>query len=189
MKKADNFDAKKWLVENKITTQSRIKEGLSEEDLVVGTMYDLYFKDKPSWKWFKGVKLSEITPTELIFRWEGSNGGWDIDVDKKEFLENDYIKPSELAESFGILQDKPLEYVLVVYDTTDESDPTPPIQMIFTSESEENLKMSKFDLLQIINDIDSKVSLDSFETEGPMLSDEFKSRYGYSIPRNLLYVI
>jgi hypothetical protein len=26
MKKADNFDAKQWLVENKITTQSRINE-------------------------------------------------------------------------------------------------------------------------------------------------------------------
>jgi len=94
MKKADNFNPGKWLVENKITTQSRIKEGLSEENLSVGQMYDLYFKDKPSWKWFKGVKLSEITPTELIFRWEGSNGGWDINVDKKEFLENDYIRPS-----------------------------------------------------------------------------------------------
>ena len=120
MKKADNFDAKKWLVENKITTQSRIKEASRE---------------------------------------------------------------------FGILQDKPLDYILVVYDTTDESDPNPPIQMIFTSEAEENLVMSKFDLLKIINDIDSKVSLDTFETEGPMPYDEFKSRYGYSIPHNLLYVI
>ena len=26
MKKADNFDASKWLVENKITTQSRLNE-------------------------------------------------------------------------------------------------------------------------------------------------------------------
>ena len=26
MKPADNFDAKKWLVENKITTQSRLNE-------------------------------------------------------------------------------------------------------------------------------------------------------------------
>jgi len=30
MKKADNFDAKQWLVENKITTQSRLNE---DEDL------------------------------------------------------------------------------------------------------------------------------------------------------------
>ena len=27
MKKADNFDASKWLIENKITTQSRLNEG------------------------------------------------------------------------------------------------------------------------------------------------------------------
>ena len=39
-----------------------------------------------------------ITPTELIFRWEGSNGGWDINVDKKEFLENDYIRPSSNSQ-------------------------------------------------------------------------------------------
>ena len=26
MKKADNFDASKWLIENKITTQSRLNE-------------------------------------------------------------------------------------------------------------------------------------------------------------------
>ena len=34
MKKADNFDAKQWLVENKITTQSRLSEGFQkpEED-------------------------------------------------------------------------------------------------------------------------------------------------------------
>ena len=29
MKKADNFDAKQWLVENKITTQSRLNEIIS----------------------------------------------------------------------------------------------------------------------------------------------------------------
>ena len=36
MKKADNFDAKQWLVENKITTQSRLNEEenntLTQED-------------------------------------------------------------------------------------------------------------------------------------------------------------
>jgi hypothetical protein len=30
MKKADNFDASKWLVENKITTQSRLNEDLTD---------------------------------------------------------------------------------------------------------------------------------------------------------------
>jgi hypothetical protein len=33
MKKADNFDAKQWLVENKITTQSRLNESINNNDL------------------------------------------------------------------------------------------------------------------------------------------------------------
>lgn len=33
MKKADNFDAKKWLVENKITFQSRLNENVNNNDL------------------------------------------------------------------------------------------------------------------------------------------------------------
>jgi hypothetical protein len=33
MKKADNFDASKWLVENKITTQSRLNESTNNNDL------------------------------------------------------------------------------------------------------------------------------------------------------------
>jgi hypothetical protein len=32
MKKADNFDARKWLVENKLTTQSRLKEYSNDDD-------------------------------------------------------------------------------------------------------------------------------------------------------------
>jgi hypothetical protein len=71
-----------------------LNEGMTEDDLSIGEDYDLYFKDKPSWKWFRGVTLSEITEDELIFRREKSNGGWDIDVNKKEFLENGWIKPS-----------------------------------------------------------------------------------------------
>jgi len=36
MKKADNFDASKWLVENKITTQSRLNEAESIIDFKKG---------------------------------------------------------------------------------------------------------------------------------------------------------
>jgi len=45
MKKADNFDAKQWLVENKITTQSRLNENEYEDE-----DYDLNdaFKAAPS---------------------------------------------------------------------------------------------------------------------------------------------
>ncbi len=34
MKKADNFDAKQWLVENKITTQSRLNDFISPSYLL-----------------------------------------------------------------------------------------------------------------------------------------------------------
>jgi hypothetical protein len=34
MKKADNFDAKQWLVENKITTQSKLNEEKPTNDMV-----------------------------------------------------------------------------------------------------------------------------------------------------------
>ena len=34
MKKADNFDSSKWLVENKITTQSRLNEEKPTNDMV-----------------------------------------------------------------------------------------------------------------------------------------------------------
>ena len=40
MRKADNFDPSKWLVENKITTQSRLNENkLSYRDLKPGNVY------------------------------------------------------------------------------------------------------------------------------------------------------
>ena len=36
MKKADNFDASKWLIENKITTQSRLNEMAAKfRDLII----------------------------------------------------------------------------------------------------------------------------------------------------------
>ena len=40
MKKADNFDAKQWLVENKVTFQSRLNEN---------TFYDDMVKANPGW--------------------------------------------------------------------------------------------------------------------------------------------
>ena len=35
MKKADNFDAKKWLVENKVTFQSRLTKEAKDPDSAV----------------------------------------------------------------------------------------------------------------------------------------------------------
>ena len=51
MKKADNFDASKWLVENKITTQSRLNENESfqkpSEDLDIENLKKRYYGISP----------------------------------------------------------------------------------------------------------------------------------------------
>ena len=52
MKKADNFDAKQWLVENKITTQSR----LNEED----TRYSSEEGSGRTWKLLNNVEDIEV---------------------------------------------------------------------------------------------------------------------------------
>ena len=45
MKKADNFDAKQWLVENKITTQSRLNEDwLPHKDMSDEEYYESFKK-------------------------------------------------------------------------------------------------------------------------------------------------
>jgi hypothetical protein len=44
MKKADNFNAKQWLVENKITTQSRLNEESEKPSIKI--LKDIYYFDK-----------------------------------------------------------------------------------------------------------------------------------------------
>jgi hypothetical protein len=48
MRKADNFDSKKWLVENKITTQSRLNENESfqkpSEDSDIESLKNFWYK-------------------------------------------------------------------------------------------------------------------------------------------------
>ena len=63
MRKADNFDSSKWLVENKITTQSRLNENkLSYRDLKPGNVYryDIEIQQGP----MKGEKFT--TDEEFI---------------------------------------------------------------------------------------------------------------------------
>ena len=43
MKKADNFDAKQWLVENKITTQSRLNEAKDPDSVVSQEARDMFY--------------------------------------------------------------------------------------------------------------------------------------------------
>jgi hypothetical protein len=60
MKKADNFDATKWLVENKITSQSNLKEEPSQFN---GKNLDFYKEN------FKLLKTKE-TPKNIVYTFE-----------------------------------------------------------------------------------------------------------------------
>ena len=66
MKKADNFDSSKWLVENKITFQSRLNE---EESNDVLTQYDRFefrkFKDNLEMKVLEKYPLTSDIITQL----------------------------------------------------------------------------------------------------------------------------
>ncbi len=60
MKKADNFDAAKWLVENKITTQSNLKE---EPNQFNGKNLDFYKEN------FELLKTKQ-TPKNIVYTFE-----------------------------------------------------------------------------------------------------------------------
>ena len=60
MKKADNFDASKWLVENKVTTQSKLNE---EKNQFNGKSLDVYKEN------FKLLKTKE-TPKTTVYTFE-----------------------------------------------------------------------------------------------------------------------
>jgi hypothetical protein len=62
MKKADNFDAVKWLVENKLTTQSQLNEAKQ-----VGTLYH----------WTKLGNLSNIIKNNTLLPGHSSHGDYD----------------------------------------------------------------------------------------------------------------
>ena len=79
----DNFDLKKFITEG----------SLLKDELKVGEYYDVYFKEKPTWKWFRGLKLKSIGDDNLVFRAE-IGYGWDVPVKKQEFLDNGWVKPS-----------------------------------------------------------------------------------------------
>lgn len=64
MKQADNFDAKKWLVENKITFQSRLNEN-SRSDM---WKLDIWELDGRSFGSLKDVILYQAIKNNLISR-------------------------------------------------------------------------------------------------------------------------
>jgi len=78
MKKADNFDAKQWLVENKITTQSRLNEGKIKNQYVVkdeeesDEYGDFYTIDKQkAFEYLKQFNSKEVSAKQFIKDDEG----------------------------------------------------------------------------------------------------------------------
>jgi len=88
MKKADNFDAKKWLVENKITTQSRLNEVNQPYKVISKETKKSEFGDEI----YDNYKLElndemYTTPDELTFQlktlgYVSSPKGKELDFDK-----------------------------------------------------------------------------------------------------------
>ena len=78
MKKADNFDASKWLVENKITTQSRLNENqvnnkyVFKDEEMSDEYGDFYAIDKKkAFEYLKQFNNSEVNAKQFIKDDEG----------------------------------------------------------------------------------------------------------------------
>lgn len=90
MKKADNFDASKWLVENKITTQSKLNEGI-----VSAPLANILWKLNPKVKEWENISstkealsfIKSLTNEELnnLYAWRL---GFDIPQSEDEKIKN-----------------------------------------------------------------------------------------------------
>jgi hypothetical protein len=123
MKKADNFDATKWLVENKITTQSKLNEGI-----VSAPLSNFLWKLNPKVKEWENISstkealsfIKSLTNEELnnLYVWRL---GFDIPQSEDEKIKNlldlidNKIGESNLKEAEEILiedhKDEALEAV------------------------------------------------------------------------------
>jgi uncharacterized membrane protein YjjP (DUF1212 family) len=103
MKKADNFDASKWLVENKITTQSKLNE---EETMTLEQMnslsIDIIKKLKQLQQIVKKMENGSIDPKELI----RLNTIPDNQFHSFRFISDDL---SEFSKTFDSLRDYGIE--------------------------------------------------------------------------------
>ena len=74
MKKADNFNAKQWLVENKITTQSRLTKEAKDPDSAVSQEARDMFYDAVA-KVMEDLYQANITDDDIIDDYLGTEGG------------------------------------------------------------------------------------------------------------------
>ena len=106
MKKADNFDPSKWLVENKITFQSRLNE--NEEENIISFLKDHKQEliDQIAERWDLNEKEIEKYNSEEIVM--GGNVDGDLDPEIAGFGEMglDFsFNPSKVKDEYGDASD------------------------------------------------------------------------------------
>ncbi len=101
MKKADNFDPSKWLVENKITFQSRLNEDEEENIISFLKSNKQELLDKITEKWDLNEKEIEKYSSEEIVM--GGNVDGDLDPEIAGFGEGLDLSfdPSKVEDQFG----------------------------------------------------------------------------------------
>ena len=99
MKKADNFDASKWLVENKITTQSRLNEDLTDEIAALPDFNSAMNREKSEL----------IVGKYAVVRYDESDEGgenmyvvWDNTVNQDEIGSYDDVPEFESTEPYEV---------------------------------------------------------------------------------------
>jgi hypothetical protein len=91
MKKADNFNPGKWLVENKITTQSRLNEAKDPDSVVSQEARDMFYNAVA--KVMKDLYQADIMDNDIIDDYLGTEGGLLGDAIEA------FLHPEDLDES------------------------------------------------------------------------------------------
>jgi C-terminal processing protease CtpA/Prc len=103
MKKADNFDAKQWLVENKITTQSRLNEAKDPDSVVSQEARDMFYNAVA--KVMKDLYQADIMDNDIIDDYLGTEGGLLGDA-IEAFLHPEDLDESRLNENETVTIEK-----------------------------------------------------------------------------------
>ena len=102
MKKVDNFDAKQWLVENKVTFQSRLNENEGTDILSFLKSNKQELLDKLTKKYnFDEDDLEEYSENEIVI---GGNEDGDLDPEIAGFSDMglDFsFNPSKVKDKYG----------------------------------------------------------------------------------------
>ena len=97
MKKADNFNPGKWLVENKITTQSRLNEAKDPDSVVSQEARDMFYNAVA--KVMKDLYQADIMDNDIIDDYLGTEGGLLGDA-IEAFLHPEDLDESRLNENW-----------------------------------------------------------------------------------------